>query len=161
VLTDDAPAEKRGVATENDMGRSARRKVPQQVGVIAVRHDSGKIQVCLIRRKGSERWGIPKGFIDPGNTPKEAALAEASEEAGLEGELIGDRIGTYDYEKRGLEYTVAVYVMKVVEERDDWLEMEVRERRWSTLQQAHEMLGDHPVRPLLDRVTSRVPEAVA
>jgi ADP-ribose pyrophosphatase YjhB (NUDIX family) len=136
------------------MGQSVRGKVPQQVGVIAVRRDGGKMQMCLIRRKGSSKWGIPKGFVDRGDTPEQAALTEASEEAGLEGELIGDSIGTYDYTKRGVDYTVAVFVMKVVEERDNWLEMKVRERRWSTLQQAHELLEDHPVGPLLDRVTS-------
>ena len=127
-------------------------KLPEQVGVIAVRRSRGTIQVCLIRRKGTEKWGIPKGFVDPGDTPEQAALNEASEEAGLEGQLIGGSIGTYDYRKRGAVYSVAVYVMKVLAQHREWDEMEIRERRWSALEEAATLLARHPVRPLLDRV---------
>jgi ADP-ribose pyrophosphatase YjhB (NUDIX family) len=48
-------------------------KRPRQVAVIAVRRN-GVPELCLIRRKDSDKWGIPKGFIDPGDSPEEAAL---------------------------------------------------------------------------------------
>ena len=106
--------------------------------------------MCLIRRKGSSKWGIPKGFIDRGDTPEQAALNEAFEEAGLSGHLIGDSIGTYEYEKAGRPLTVAVFLMAVLEEQSAWQEMSFRERRWLSVEEASSLLEGHRVWPLLD-----------
>lgn len=111
------------------------------------------MEVCLTRRKDSEKWGIPKGFIDRGDTPEEAVLKEASEEAGLQGDLIGEPIGTYDYKKWNSTLTVLVYVMEVREEQEAWLEMRVRSRSWYPVDEAAQLLARHPVQPLWHRVT--------
>lgn len=127
--------------------------LPRQAAVIPLRRASGQgVQLCLIRRKDSSKWGIPKGFIDSGDTPEQAALKEASEEAGLSGSLIGASIGTYEYKKMGTRLTVAVFVMAVLEEQPTWQEMSFRERRWLPLDQASVLLEDHRVWPLLDRL---------
>ena len=75
--------------------------VPRQAGVIAVRRAGNGFEVCLIRRKASRRWGIPKGMVDPGDTHEETALNEAWEEAGLKGRLIGEALGTFEYREVG------------------------------------------------------------
>jgi uncharacterized protein len=125
----------------------------RQVAVIPVRRtEDGVVHVCLIRRKTSEKWGIPKGFIDRGYTHTQAALAEADEEAGLEGRIKGDTIGTYEYEKGPLLLTVAVYVMEVIEERLSWREMQWRERRWYSIEEAGELLKRHHVSALYDGI---------
>jgi 8-oxo-dGTP pyrophosphatase MutT (NUDIX family) len=121
--------------------------------VIPLRRASGHgVQLCLIRRKDSSKWGIPKGFIDTGDTPEQAALKEAYEEAGLSGSVIGESIGTYEYKKMGIRLTVAVFLMQVLEEQPTWQEMAFRERRWLPLDQASTLLEDHRVSPLLDRL---------
>ena len=127
-----------------------------QVAVIAVRKSDREVEVCLIRRKDAKTWGIPKGFIDPGDSPEQAALNEAVEEAGLRGEILGDAVGVYDYEKRDAELTVAVYLMKVVKEHKEWREMKFRERKWFSLEEAAEVLPDHPVWSLWERITDRL-----
>ena len=133
------------------MGRSKNRS--QQVAVIPVRRmDDGTVQVCLIRKKTSEKWSIPKGFIDRGHNHTQAALAEADEEAGLDGCLRGEMIGTYGYEKGLLFLTVAVYVMEVIEERTTWREMRWRERRWFSIEEAGVRLRSHHVSDLYDRI---------
>ena len=133
------------------MGRSKNRS--QQVAVIPVRRmDDGTVQVCLIRKKTSEKWSIPKGFIDRGYNHTQAALAEADEEAGLDGCLRGEMIGTYGYEKGLLFLTVAVYVMEVIEERTTWREMRWRERRWFSIEEACVRLRSHHVSDLYDRI---------
>jgi 8-oxo-dGTP pyrophosphatase MutT (NUDIX family) len=127
----------------------------QQAGAIAVRRDGETLTVCLIRRKGSESWGIPKGFLEPGDTPEKTALKEAWEEAGLKGRLIGDSIGSYEYSKRSGSFTVAVYVMDVLEQAPDWPEAILRECRWAPWDEAASLLASHPVRPLLDQARRR------
>jgi 8-oxo-dGTP pyrophosphatase MutT (NUDIX family) len=126
---------------------------PRQAAVVPVRRTGGsRVEVCLIRRKGSSKWGIPKGFIDPGNTREQAALTEAREEAGLTGHLVGESIGTYEYKKWGLRLTVAVFLMEVLEEQSTWQEMRFRERRWFSVEDAYALLEDHRVWPLLGRL---------
>jgi ADP-ribose pyrophosphatase YjhB (NUDIX family) len=114
--------------------------------------DDGTVQVCLIRKKTSEKWSIPKGFIDRGYNHTQAALAEADEEAGLDGCLRGEMIGTYAYEKGPLLLMVAVYVMEVIEERTTWREMRWRERRWFSIDEAGVRLRSHHVSDLYDRI---------
>jgi len=126
---------------------------PRQAAVIPLRRgDPSGVQVCLIRRKGSSKWGIPKGFIDRGDSPQQAALTEAYEEAGLSGQLLGESIGTYEYKKWGRSLTVAVFLMDVREEHSSWKERRFRERRWLPMDAAFTRLEDHRVQPLLDRV---------
>jgi 8-oxo-dGTP pyrophosphatase MutT (NUDIX family) len=121
---------------------------PDQVAVVPVRQTAGDLEVCLIRRQGVRRWGIPKGFIDDGDTPTRAALAEAREEAGLIGRIHGPAVGTYEYSKWGGRLIVAVYVMRVKDELPVWEEMDWRERRWARLAKAERLLTRHPVQPL-------------
>lgn len=125
--------------------------------MIPVCHTARGVEVCLIRRKDSASWGIPKGFIDPGDTAEEAALTEAYEEAGLEGTLLGDPIGTYQYKKWNVQLTVAVYVMDVRVEEPAWDEMTFRERRWCSFDESRALLANHPVRHLLDAARERLP----
>jgi 8-oxo-dGTP pyrophosphatase MutT (NUDIX family) len=131
-------------------------RIPRQVAVLAVRRCHHGLEVCLIRRKDSAKWGIPKGFIDRGDTPEQAALNEALEEAGVKGQVLGDSIGTYDYKKWSALLTVSVYLMEVVEEQEHWREMRFRERGWRSLQEAAVLLEGHPIRALWDRVTERL-----
>jgi 8-oxo-dGTP pyrophosphatase MutT (NUDIX family) len=137
------------------MTKTSRREQPeQQAAVIAIRRSRTDIQVCLIRRKGADIWGIPKGFVDPGDTPQDAALTEAWEEAGLSGTIVGDVVGTYEYRKWGSAFTVAVYVMDVQVQEKTWEEMRFRERRWMSLDEASALLAGHPVHSLFERIRS-------
>src|SRR5947208_6658864 len=109
---------------------------PEQAAAIAVRGTGENLQVCLIRKRGSKAWGIPKGIVDPGDTHAETALNEAREEAGLTGRVIGKAIGTYEYEKWATTFTVAVYLVEVLEQQDVWQEAGFRERRWTSFSEA-------------------------
>jgi len=51
--------------------------LPQQAAAIPVRRKKDVFEVCLIRRRESNNWGIPKGSVDPGDTHEETALKEA------------------------------------------------------------------------------------
>jgi 8-oxo-dGTP pyrophosphatase MutT (NUDIX family) len=132
------------------------RDVPRQAAAVAIRRTAADVEVCLIRRRDGERWGIPKGFIDPGHTPQLAALTEAYEEAGLCGRIIGQALGSYRYRKYDAPLVVAVFVMEVDVELPVWREWRLRERRWFTLFDARGLLERHPVHPLLDGVAAHL-----
>jgi 8-oxo-dGTP pyrophosphatase MutT (NUDIX family) len=136
--------------------RSRVARAARQVAVIPFSRGRKGVQVCLIRRKGSTNWAIRKGFIDPGDSHKEAALTEAFEEAGLSGQLVGHVLGTYEYVKEGVPLTVAVHLMEVFEQDKTWEETRFRERCWFPVKDALKFLTRHPVRPLLDRARSRL-----
>jgi len=124
---------------------------PQQAAAFAFRRTRGATEICLIRKKDSETWGIPKGLVDPGDTLEETTLQESWEEAGPRGRLTGESIGCSEYEKWGSRFRVAVFLLEVVQEEEDWEEASVRERRWSSLDAAFARLASHTVHPLLDR----------
>lgn len=53
--------------------------------------ETGDLLVCrmteLKRRDGNDRWDIPKGHVEEGESPAEAAIREAKEEAGIIAEI--------------------------------------------------------------------------
>src|SRR5947209_2642685 len=107
----------------------------RQAAAIPFREDG---RVCLITSRSGKRWVFPKGMIDPGHTPTEAALIEAWEEAGLVGTLDSILLGAYSYEKYDLDHHVMVFRMSVTETRDQWPEKSFRRREWVTLATAAE-----------------------
>jgi phosphohistidine phosphatase len=130
---------------------------PEQAAAIPLRRVGRDLQICVIRRKDADRWGIPKGLVDPGATHEETALNEAWEEAGIKGRLLGAAaIGTYRYRKWGTRLTVAVFLMELVQQAPAWEESTFRERRWVPFAEAGVLLADHPVAPLLDRAYTLV-----
>ncbi len=101
----------------------------RQSGVIPYRGQGGRLEVLLVTSRSRRRWVIPKGVIAPGMGPRTSALKEALEEAGLEGEIVGSRLGTYVYEKWGGVLTVRVFAMAVTRVHDAW-EEDFRDRVW-------------------------------
>jgi 8-oxo-dGTP pyrophosphatase MutT (NUDIX family) len=63
------------------VARRAFRPNEVSAGGVVVRRTAGGYQVCLI--SDGRYWGLPKGIVEPGETPGEAALREISEETGL------------------------------------------------------------------------------
>jgi 8-oxo-dGTP pyrophosphatase MutT (NUDIX family) len=106
-------------------------------------------RICMVTSSSGKRWVIPKGQIDPGHTPAEAALQEAWEEAGVVGALDPNPIGNYIYEKLGNQHHVLVYVLRVLEARDVWPESGSRNRVWLTVAEAIERIEEQGLRELL------------
>jgi 8-oxo-dGTP pyrophosphatase MutT (NUDIX family) len=109
-----------------------------QAGAIPMR--GGRI--CLVTSSNGKRWVIPKGVIEPGQSPAEAALQEAWEEAGLVGVLRPEPAGSFLYDKWCGSCHVTVFFMEVREVAADWPECRLRRREWVTLDGALERLDD-------------------
>lgn len=120
----------------------------RQAGVIPV-YDG---RVCLVTSRSGRRWVLPKGRIDPGHTPSQAAEIEAWEEAGLVGSLDPDPAGSYLYEKYDRGYHVLVFRMAVARVHDDWPERTERRRAWVSADEAAEWVEEPDLRAILRRV---------
>ncbi len=120
----------------------------RQSAVLAVSDD----RLCLVTSRSGRRWVIPKGQIDPGHTPGEAALVEAWEEAGLVGTLDPEPVGTYVYEKLGRTHHVLVYRMGVTEAHETYPEVSSRQRAWVTVDEAIDRIDEPGLRNILRKL---------
>jgi 8-oxo-dGTP pyrophosphatase MutT (NUDIX family) len=120
----------------------------QQVAVVPIMDGL----VCLITNRSGQRWIVPKGMIDDGMTPSEAALQEAWEEAGLDGVLDPIPLGTFNYAKYGGTCVVTVFRMQVTRVATDWPERRLRKRQWLTLPSAIHRVGEPGVREMLTQL---------
>ena len=106
----------------------------RKAGAIPFRRSEHGVEFLLVTsRKGN--WIFPKGYVDPGESPEEAARKEVREEAGIDGEIVGEAIGSYEESKRGGTSEVVVFLL---EYRTDipWQESHMRERSWWTAREA-------------------------
>ena len=68
-------------------------------GGIAIRIEDGiAYAACIGRRNRAGRleWCLPKGHLEAGETPQQAAVREVAEETGIDAEII-QPLGTIDY----------------------------------------------------------------
>ncbi len=129
-------------------------------GGVVVRGADVVVIVPTRRGAGGTRvLGLPKGHVEPGESPQQAALREVREEAGVSGELresLGDV--RYVYERAGarvakrVEFFLISYTAGDPADHDH----EVEEARWMPLAQAASALTYPGEREVVARALSRV-----
>lgn len=132
-------------------------RVPTQAAAVPFRVRGRVVEVALITSARGGRWGIPKGNIERGEGARQSALREALEEAGLVGDLVGPRLGSFSYEKRGRSRNVAVYLLRVTRELRRWSEDDLRRRKWVRLDKARARVHSPALRRLLESLSERIP----
>ncbi len=83
-------------------------------------------QILLISTRSGRRWQLPKGHIEAGETPEQAAVREIREETGVTGRIIAPLPGVeYWYVERGqarihktVDYFLLDYVGGTTEDFD-------------------------------------------
>ena len=127
-------------------------KVPTKLqfsaGGVAFRKQDGRIDVALISVGEDNRWQLPKGLVDKGESTEDAAIREVREEAGIDTEMV-TRIDKVEYwyfwKENGqrIRYHKFVYFYllryKAGDVRDH--DHEVNEARWINIDDAIEMLA--------------------
>ena len=111
-------------------------RADRQAAVIPYRIRKDRVEVALVTTFRGKRWIVPKGSVDEGELPREAAIREAEEEAGLLGVVARKPLGRYRYVNGNNHCRVDVYVMRVTEVLDHWLEAKFRRRRWMRIPDA-------------------------
>ncbi|WP_413172938.1 NUDIX hydrolase [Anabaena azotica] len=124
-------------------------KICKQSGVIPYRVRDGKIEVLLITTRKRQSWVIPKGGVCKGMTPPDSAAKEAWEEAGVVGQVNTEKIGAYQYRKRGNIYRVNLFLLPVEQVLEDWPEATQRERIWLDISHAAMIVKGNSLRRIL------------
>jgi ADP-ribose pyrophosphatase YjhB (NUDIX family) len=122
---------------------------PPAVALIA-RHD----------RRSRLLWSLPKGHVEEGETPEQAALREVFEETGLVGRIVAP-LGVIDFwfvvEDKRIHKTVHHYVIEAIggELSDEDVEVEAVE--WIPFHQVVRKLAYGDERRLVEKVPQIVP----
>ena len=100
-------------------------------------------------------WIVPKGSVDSGERPRDAAIREAEEEAGLLGVVTRQPLGRYLHSNGDGRCRVDVYLMRVTSVLEHWLEDRLRRRRWMPVEDAVSRLREE-LRPFVEGVENIV-----
>lgn len=76
--------------------KQQRARVETSAGGVVFRRTGDGMRVLLIRDPYSN-WGLPKGHLEPDETPEQAALREVMEETGLGQLVLVERLPTIDW----------------------------------------------------------------
>ena len=110
----------------------------------------GSYWLAVVRPRGNPdgTWALPKGLIDPGERPDEAALREGFEETGVHGRLaskLSDIRYVYTWQGERVFKIVSFYLAHGVRGRigdiPAGMELEVAAARWLPLAQAPRLLA--------------------
>lgn len=127
-------------------------------GGVAFRRTGDETQMAIVSVKPSLRWQLPKGIVDPGETPELAAVREVKEEAGVETDLLR-LIETIEYWYQRLQYGKRIRYHKFVHfyllqyQSGDVAkhDHEIAEARWVSFEQAIEMLAFKSERSVVEK----------
>ncbi len=115
----------------------------------------------ILRGDADPRHGSldrPEGLADEGKPDDEAAAQEAFEEAGVEGEISRDPVGSFTYEKRVDKsreiIRVTVYLLEVATKHKVWPEKAERRRRWMTPAEATLLVDEPGLRAILRQLNA-------
>ena len=134
-------------------------------GVVLVRRMRGRTWFAAVRPRGKPEgtWVLPKGLIDPGETPAETALREGHEETGVHGRLVS-KLGDvrYVYTWRGervfkiVSFYLATAMSGRIGEIPPGMEREVADARWLPLVDARRLLAYRGERDMARKALEKV-----
>jgi 8-oxo-dGTP pyrophosphatase MutT (NUDIX family) len=134
-------------------------------GGVLVRTIRGRPMLAAIRPQGKPDgvWALPKGRIDPGESPDRTAAREVREETGVSGRLV-EKLGDvrYVYTRRGVRVfkVVSFYLLHAgrgrIDELDEAMRIEVAEARWLPLEEAPRLLAYGGEREMARRALERL-----
>lgn len=132
-------------------------------GGVAFRRVKSKLEMAIVSVKPSLRWQLPKGIVDPGETPEVTAVREVQEEAGVETELL-ELIETVEYWYQRVQYGkrirfhkfVHFYLLQYLSGDVQDHDHEIAEARWVSFEEAIEMLAFKSERGVVEKAREMI-----
>lgn len=102
---------------------------PTAGGVVFRRNDGGEVEF-LLYQDARDRWTIPKGHIEPGETAQVTARREITEETGLKNLEVHGWLGKVNFRYRRIDKLVLmstqVYLVKALDpheklQKEEWM----------------------------------------
>ncbi len=134
----------------------------KQSCVVPYRLEKDQLEILVISSSTNKHWVVPKGIHEPGLSAQDSASREAYEEAGIEGEVQEQVIGSYKYEKWDATCTVSVFIMKVTKMLDEeqWQESH-RKRCWVGIQDAVELIHNKQLAKIIATLPEKIGQVAA
>ena len=79
------------------------------------RNRDSQVVYLVVSSSDGANWVLPKGHIDPGETPEMAALRELAEEAGVVGEIVA-QLSAKHFRKADKELDVQYFLIRATSE---------------------------------------------
>ena len=135
----------------------------RQFGAIPYRRTDDGLAFLLVTSRRTGRWIFPKGGRIAWLSPAACAAQEAYEEAGVEGTVAAEAIGSYRGIKlRGggeAEIEVEMFPLEVEIVLEDWPERGQRRRRWAGLEETCILISEPGLVGLVRKLAEQLARA--
>jgi 8-oxo-dGTP pyrophosphatase MutT (NUDIX family) len=131
-------------------------------GGVVYRRRRGRVQVALAARRtrrGDLVWGLPKGGVESGETPQDAALREVREETGLEARIeddLGEIRYFYVWEDVRVRKAVHFFLMRATGGHVSLHDEEMEDVRWFPIAEGVRAAGYKGERGVLESAAERL-----
>jgi 8-oxo-dGTP pyrophosphatase MutT (NUDIX family) len=160
-----AQRERSGATRSRRAGRRLQRVDETSAGGLVVDLDASVPRGALIGRmdrRGRLLWSLPKGHLEPGESPQQAAVREVEEETGIIGVIVGE-LGVIDYwfvaDGRRIHKTVHHYLLRATGGALSDEDVEVTEVAWVPLPDITKRLAYPDERDLVDTAGRLIAES--
>ena len=147
------------------MTRQRRPREEVSAGGIVFRRD-GERTLYLLIRDSYRNWGFPKGHLEDGEAPAQAALREVGEETGLEALELRAPIEVIDWEfrfrGRRIHKTCHFFLIETPDQRTSPLRAEgITACRWASFEQAERLVAYDNARAVLRQAQAILADTTA
>ena len=135
---------------------------PTAGGIVFRRNEKGQVEILLIQ-DAKDRWTIPKGHIEEGETAKQTARREIGEEAGLHEVDVLDWLGKIHFRYRRIDklvlMTTQIYLVRAKGDtnaikKEEWM----NGIKWFPFNEALDLIEYEDIAKLMLKAKTRIRE---